>query len=169
MLLILLLACTQPEQEVAEVCDEKGVSVTDIAHGLNEEQKEVSYIIEQELDEMGITPNITAAAIVNAMAESRLNPEAVGDGGKAVGTFQLHKNGLGKNLSFNDRTNIYTSANIVGVQILKNERLQSLDNKDAKISTLSNIFIEDIMRPANIEEEKMKRTRLSRKIFPDRI
>lgn len=168
MFLALLLACREPEQINTEACEDD-VSVTDIALGLSEQQKEVSYIIEKEFDEMGIAPNITAAAIVNAMAESKLNPNAVGDGGKSVGAFQLHKNGLGKNLSFDDRTNIYTSANIIGVQILKNDRLNYLDNKNAKISTLSNVFVEDIMRPLKIEEEKRKRLYLSKKIFPDRI
>jgi hypothetical protein len=118
---------------------------------------------------MGIPPNVIAAAIVNAIAESGLNPQAVGDKGKAVGTFQLHKNGLGNKLSVDDRRNVYTSSNIIGVQILKNNRLSILDEKNEKISVLTQVITEDIMRPDNIEVQKDKRSKLSKKIFPERI
>lgn len=146
MLLYLLLACKEPEPINADICEEE-ISVTDLAKGLTDEQKEVSYIIEQELSEMEIPPNITAAAIVNAIAESKLNPEAIGDGGKSVGAFQLHKSGLGKNLSVDERTNIYTSANVIGIQILRNSTIFNLENNNALISDITEAITEEIMRP----------------------
>jgi hypothetical protein len=151
-----------------DICEEE-VSVTEIAVGLSDKQKEVSYIIEEEFSQMGIPPNVIAAAIVNAIAESGLNPQAVGDKGKAVGTFQLHKNGLGNKLSVDDRKNVYTSSNIIGVQILKNNRLSILDENNEKISVLTQVITEDIMRPDNVEVQKDKRSKLSKKIFPERI
>jgi hypothetical protein len=168
MLFLLFLACKEAEQIPIEVCEEE-ISVTEIAYGLTDEQKEVSYVIEQEFNEMEIPQNITAAAIVNAIAESGLNPEAVGDRGKAVGAFQLHKNGLGKKLSIDDRKNIYTSANIVGVQILKNTKLYQLDNNNADISLLTEVFAEDIMKPSDVEKQKFKRKKLATQVFPERI
>jgi hypothetical protein len=168
MLLYLLLACREPEPINIEVCEEE-ISVTDMAKGLTDEQKEVSYIIEQEFSEMDIPPNITAAAIVNAIAESKLNPDAIGDGGKAVGAFQLHKSGLGKNLSVSERTNVYTSANIIGIQILKNNHLYELENNNSSISDISKMIAEDIMRPDNIEKQKELRNNLAKQIFPERI
>jgi hypothetical protein len=168
MLFLLFLACKEAEQIPIEVCEEE-ISVTEIAYGLTDEQKEVSYVIEQEFNEMEIPQNITAAAIVNAIAESRLNPNAVGDKGKAVGAFQLHKNGLGKKLSIDDRKNVYTSANIVGVQILKNNKLYQLDNENADISLLAQVITEEIMKPSNVEEQKSKRSRLATQVFPERI
>jgi hypothetical protein len=168
MLFLLILACVEQSPIALDVCEEE-VSVTEVAVGLTEKQKEVSYIIEEEFSQMGIPPNVIAAAIVNAIAESGLNPQAVGDKGKAVGTFQLHKNGLGNKLSVDDRKNVYTSSNIIGVQILKNNRLSILDEKNEKISVLTQVITEDIMRPDNIEVQKDKRSKLSKKIFPERI
>jgi hypothetical protein len=169
MLFLLFLACKEAEQiPINEICEEE-VSVTEIAYGLTDEQKEVSHVIEEEFNEMEIPSNITAAAIVNAIAESRLNPNAIGDNGKAVGAFQLHKNGLGKNLSVKERKNIHTSANIVGVQILKNDKLYELDNNNAQISLLSEVIAEEIMKPSNIDKQKYRRSRLANQIFPERI
>lgn len=168
MLFLLFLACKEPEVTQVNVCEQE-VSVTDVAIGLTEEQKEISYAIEQEFNEMDIPQNITAAAIVNALAESHLNTDAVGDGGKSVGAFQLHKNGLGKRLSIDDRKNIYTSSNIIGIQILKNDKLFKLEQNNNNISLLTQVITEDIMRPSNIEEEKKARSRLATQIFPNRI
>ena len=168
MLLYLLLACKEPEPINTEVCEEE-ISVTDMAKGLTDEQKEVSYIIEEQFGEMNIPPNITAAAIVNAIAESKLRADAIGDGGKAVGAFQLHKSGLGKNLSIEERTNVYTSANVIGIQILKNNNLYDLENNNAFIPDMTQIITEDIMRPDHLEEQKEKRSKLAKKVFPNRI
>jgi hypothetical protein len=168
MLLYLLLACREQEPINIEVCEEQ-ISVTDMANGLTDKQKEVSYIIEEQFGEMNIPPNITAAAIVNAIAESRLNANAIGDGGKAVGAFQLHKSGLGNNLSVKERTNVYTSANVIGIQILKNNNLYELENNNAFIPEITKTITEDIMRPDKLEQQKEKRSNLAKKIFPNRI
>jgi len=167
MLLFLLFGCQEPKIEVdTGQCE---TSVTDIAKGLTPQQYEVSETIEDELSQLEIPENIIAAAIVNAIAESSLNPNAIGDDGKSVGAFQLHKSGLGKNLSVEDRKNIYTNANIVGIQILKNNRLLTLNENGAEISELSAVFAEEIMRPANIENRKQERREIANKIFPKRL
>ena len=101
MLLFLLFGCIQ-EPKIEVDTGQCEASVTDVAKGLTIEQYEVSETIEEELTQLEIPQNIIAAAIVNAIAESSLNPDAIGDGGKAVGAFQLHKKGLGKNLSVDD-------------------------------------------------------------------
>ena len=167
MLLFLLFGCQEPKIEVdTGQCE---TSVTDIAKGLTKDQYEVSETIEDELNQLDIPDNIIAAAIVNAVAESNLNPNAVGDGGKSVGAFQLHKNGLGKKLSIDDRKNIYTNANIVGIQILKNNKLFALNESGADISELSAVFAEEIMKPADIETKKQERREIANKIFPKRL
>jgi hypothetical protein len=73
MLFLLFLACKEAEQIPIDGFCEDEVSVTEIAYGLTDEQKEVSHVIEEEFNEMEIPSNISAAAIVNAIAESRLN------------------------------------------------------------------------------------------------
>jgi len=168
MLLFLLFGCIQ-EPKIEVDTGQCEASVTDVAKGLTIEQYEVSETIEEELTQLEIPQNIIAAAIVNAIAESSLNPDAIGDGGKAVGAFQLHKKGLGKNLSVDDRRNIYTNTNVIGIQILKNDKLFALNENGEEIPELSAVFAEEIMRPANIEDRKEERRKIANKIFPKRL
>ncbi|MFM1840046.1 MAG: hypothetical protein RIR47_95 [Bacteroidota bacterium] len=168
MLLFLLFGCIQ-EPKIEVDTGQCEASVTDVAKGLTIEQYEVSETIEEELTQLEIPQNIIAAAIVNAIAESSLNPDAIGDGGKAVGAFQLHKKGLGKNLSVDDRRNIYTNTNVIGIQILKNDKLFALNENGEEIPELSAVFAEEIMKPANIEDRKEERRKIANKIFPKRL
>jgi hypothetical protein len=168
MLLFLLFGCIQ-EPKIEVDTGQCEASVTDVAKGLTIEQYEVSETIEEELTQLEIPQNIIAAAIVNAVAESSLNPDAIGDGGRAVGAFQLHKKGLGKNLSVGDRKNIYTNTNVIGIQILKNDKLFTLNESGVEIPELSAVFAEEIMRPANIEDRKEERRKIANKIFPKRL
>jgi hypothetical protein len=168
MLLFLLFGCIQ-EPKIEVDTGQCEASVTDVAKGLTIEQYEVSETIEEELTQLEIPQNIIAAAIVNAIAESSLNPDAIGDGGKAVGAFQLHKKGLGKNLSVDDRKNIYTNTNVIGIQILKNDKLFALNENGEEIPELSAVFAEEIMKPANIEDRKEERRKIANKIFPKRL
>jgi len=168
MLLFLLFGCIQ-EPKIEVDTGQCEASVTDVTKGLTIEQYEVSETIEEELTQLEIPQNIIAAAIVNAIAESSLNPDAIGDGGKAVGAFQLHKKGLGKNLSVDDRRNIYTNTNVIGIQILKNDKLFALNENGEEIPELSAVFAEEIMKPANIEDRKEERRKIANKIFPKRL
>lgn len=56
---------------------------------LSGSQKAMAAIIEDEFAAAGQSW-LTVAAVANAYAESRLDPAAVGDGGDAVGLFQVH-------------------------------------------------------------------------------
>jgi hypothetical protein len=49
--------------------------------------------------------NVIAAALVNAGYESFFDPNAVGDGGKSVGLFQLHEAGAGRGMNVEARKN----------------------------------------------------------------
>ncbi len=59
------------------------------------------------MEEFGATELfwLVPAAVVNAYAESRLDPKAAGDGGSSIGLFQLHKNGGGKGMTVAEREN----------------------------------------------------------------
>jgi hypothetical protein len=169
MLLYLLLACNSQESVIdTGFCQEK-ISVTDLATNLTDEQKEASYIIEEQFDEMEIPVNITAAAIINAYAESGLNTEIIGDGGDSVGVFQLNINGLGNKLTNDMKTNLYTNSNIVGIQVLKNKSLIEADKNNKDIPYLTAIFTKEIMRPKNKEKKAEYRMELAQRIFPERI
>jgi hypothetical protein len=169
MLLFLLFACIQQVKNETIDTGECELSVVQYASGLSEKQTEVAETIESQLGEMEVPDNIIAAAIVNAVAESGLNPTAVGDKGKAIGAFQLHKNGLGHNLTVENRFNVVTNTNIVGIQILRNDTLFELDHEEASIPELAAAFAEQIMKPSNIEEQKLHRAKIATKIFPKRL
>lgn len=82
------------------------------AVGLSAQQRDMAARIEAAFLAAGYAREVAAAAIVNAYAESRLDPRAVGDRGRAVGLFQLHDKGAGAGLSVAQRqdpgTNIAT-------------------------------------------------------------
>jgi hypothetical protein len=166
MFLIFILGCIQQSNTDTGSCKQ---SVSDIAVGLTQEQREVSYVIENQLKEMEIPENIIAASIVNAVAESDLVPHAVGDNGNSIGAFQLNSFGLGNKLTSEERQNLYTSTNVIGIQILKNEKLFALDQNEANIPSLSAVFAQDIMRPDNIEQKKRERKQIAKEMFPERI
>ncbi len=166
MFLFFILGCIQQSFIDTGYCKQ---SVSDIAVGLTQEQREVSHIIENELKEMEIPDNIIAASIVNAVAESNLDPNAAGDGGDSIGAFQLNINGLGKKLTVDERQNLYTTANVIGIQILRNDKLFELEQNEGTISELTAVFTQHIMNPSNIEQNKKHRIQLAKKMFPDRI
>lgn len=166
MFLFFILGCIQQSFIDTGFCKQ---SVSDIAVGLTQEQREVSHIIENELKEMEIPDNIIAASIVNAVAESNLDPNAAGDGGDSIGAFQLNINGLGKKLTVDERQNLYTTANVIGIQILRNDKLFELEQNEGTISELTAVFTQHIMNPSNIEQNKKHRIQLAKKMFPDRI
>lgn len=174
MFLFFILGCLQnTTSDTAEFMDDLykvcRTSVTDYAVGLTQDQKEVSYVIENELKEMGLSNNLIAASIVNAYAESRLNPYAVGDNGSSIGIFQLNKNGLGHKITTKKRHNIYVNANVIGIQILKNKTLIDLDKNKASIPTLSAYISEFIMRPKEVEYNKQKRMKIAQDMFPETL
>jgi hypothetical protein len=56
---------------------------------LSPEQREMVTVIGSEANRLGYGW-LATAMVANAYAESRLNPRAVGDGGSAIGLFQVH-------------------------------------------------------------------------------
>lgn len=168
MLIMLLASCLSQETEIQKE-ESFESTISQNIRNLSDQQIEVALMVEKELDEMDVSKNIIAAAIVNAVAESKLNANAIGDKGKSVGVFQLHKDGLGNKLSIEERKNINISSNIIGIQILKDDRLFKRDNQGAEIGELTSIITEDIMRPKEILKEKKTRSMLAKILFPSRI
>ena len=167
MLFSLLLACFEKPKEQIIVIEEK--TIISYATNFNEQQKETAKTIETSLKMMEIPDNIIAAAIVNGIAESELNANAVGDNGKAYGIFQLHNSGLGSKMSPHYRKNIHINSSVVGIQILKNENLIKQDQKGACIGKLTQIITKDIMRPDDVSYQMQLRNKLAQVTFPERI
>lgn len=172
MLFILLLACISMEEPITvvptPVCSDDAL-VAQSAKNLTEEQRDTAYIIEENFDKLSIPKDITAAAIVNAVAESGLKPKTIGDGGDSIGLFQLNENGLGRKLSVEQRQDPTINSMVVGIQVLKNDKLLKKEKRGATIPELTNLFTKEIMRPDEAEKEGMSRADLAKKIFPPEI
>jgi len=156
------------EEKELLACDDSRAVVESIKT-LSEEQKDTASIIERDFDSLQIPKNITAAAIVNAVSESNLKPALIGDHGNSVGIFQLNKNGLGKKMTVEHRQDPHINTMVVGVQVLKNQRLLERESEGASIPELTAIFTEEIMRPENKDKKKITRAKLAKTIFPEEI
>ena len=169
MLFILLLACISREEPAAlaptPVCSDDAL-VTQSARNLTEEQRDTAFLIEENFDKLSIPKDITAAAIVNAVAESGLKPKTIGDGGDSIGLFQLNENGLGRKLSVEQRQDPTINSMVVGIQVLKNDELLKKEKKGATIPELTNIFTKEIMHPAQAAKKGLARADLAKNIFP---
>jgi hypothetical protein len=165
---ILLLACISREESsvvATPVCSDDYL-VSQVAKNITEEQRNTASIIEENFDKLSIPKDITAAAIVNAVAESGLKPSIIGDGGNSVGLFQLNKGGLGRKLSIEQRQDPTINSMVVGIQVLKNDNLLKREEGGATIPELTNIFTKEIMRPDEANKKGIARAALAKKIFP---
>ena len=172
MFLFLLVSCLlegRKEDVVPMATCNDDTIVTQIAQDLSPAQRDTASIIEEDFNSLQIPKNITAAAIVNAISESKLKSEAIGDHGASVGLFQLNKKGLGKRMSIEHRQDPHINAMVVGVQILKSPRLLEGESAGATIPELTAIFSDEIMRPKNKEENRISRAKLAKVIFPEDI
>ena len=141
--------------------------------------KENADIIMKIFTSNGFSQNIAKAAIVNAQAESGLNNLAIGDGGHSLGLFQLNDRGAGRNIAlpmvngepdlndprFDPEKN--TLEIIKEINSPYGNRLKFADKNREPISVLSQIFSEDIERPADKRRQARERRNLSRKLFPE--
>ena len=75
---------------------------------LSREQRANALLISQIFMAAGLT-RFSRAAVTNAYAESRLDASAAGDGGKAIGLFQLHEAGAGRGMSVEERSDPVTN------------------------------------------------------------
>jgi hypothetical protein len=77
--------------------------LSDLVQGLSRSQRAMVTLIENEFLAAGLPAEIATAAVVNAFAESSLNPKAIDASGTAVGLFQLADQGAGAGLTVTQR------------------------------------------------------------------
>lgn len=134
---------------------------------LDPEQVASAQIIQSVFRQAGHSEELVAAAIVNAYAESRLRPHAVGDGGGAVGLFQLHERGAGHGMTTALRMDPVANTQ----QILRvvhgafGRELRVLEKAGVPMRTLAAVFCRDIERPSNVEAQMAKRDALAETLF----
>jgi len=124
-------------------------------------------LIEREFVAAGYSLPVAAAAVVNAYAESSLNPLAVGDNGRSVGLFQLNIRGAGAGMTTAARQDPLTN-----VRTLIARERSALGKVAAGaaagegIPRLAALFSTYVERPANKALSESYRSALAFRLFP---
>lgn len=152
----------------------KGKSDSDeTRQGKNISKNDAMSIIQSEFTNAGYPISIAQAAIVNAKAESNLNPSAVGDGGKSIGLFQLHESGGGRGMSREQRMDpVLNTRRIIeemrAVWNKTSDGIESLSNavaRGASVGELAGLFSYHVERPADRVGSIYVRQSLARRLF----
>lgn len=135
--------------------------------GLTASQAEMAAMIESAFFSAGYPLSVAAAAVVNAYAESTLNPKAVGDSGRSVGLFQLSTRGAGAGMSVASRqdpaTNIRT---LLAREKRALGKVKALADGGAALSDVVAAFSTLVERPGNKPYEELRRKVLLARLFP---
>ena len=137
-----------------------------------QKQRQMMDIIEQEFTSAGYPRSAAAAAIVNAIAESALNPAIAGDGGKSVGLFQLHERGGGKGMSVAQRQDPRLNTRRIIEETRRGQGIafqRAISAGERDVGKLAGIFAYYVERPADQEGERDRRAIAARRIFPAQI
>lgn len=118
---------------------------------LNANQTQMAKLIVRRFRAAGLSDSVAAAAIVNAWAESSLNPNAMSPAGTAVGLFQLHDNGAGHGMSIASRKDPATNTDKI-IQEIKGHFGRTLlerARQGASVWELTKLFTVHIERPGD--------------------
>lgn len=113
-------------------------------------------------------PEVIAAALVNAVAESGLNPNAVGDSGASVGLFQLHERGAGKGMSVAARKDPVTNTKRIAEEYDRygGSIRAAYAAGERNVGKLAGMWSTYIERPADKAGEATRRAARAAKMFP---
>jgi len=117
---------------------------------LQHDQRIVAQQIESRLRKHRISEGIIMGAIVNAYAESRLDPRAVGPG-NTRGVFQLLPGGLGHDMTIGQMHDVNASADRIAMAIKKNRKMMIAGQSEADLENITKVFCNEIERPKNKE------------------
>jgi hypothetical protein len=138
---------------------------------LNVAQQAVAAIVSRVLTSRGVPPEVVNAAIVNAVAESGLNPNAVGDNGRSVGVFQLNERGAGAGMSVADRKDPVKNAGRIADVYFGSQGKPVRDayaGGERRVSELAALWSANVERPADRAGEMSRRRTLAVALFPER-
>jgi hypothetical protein len=130
------------------------------------EQQTMAAIIDREFAAAGWKSSVIQAAIVNAYAESGLNPRAIGDGGKSVGLFQLHEKGGGAGMSTAQRQDPTLNTRRIIEETARAWSFRAIATSTDDVPTLAAAFSTYVERPADKSGEEARRRDLAARIFP---
>lgn len=139
---------------------------------LSANQIYMAYLIEVEFIKAGLPFSIACAAVINAYAESKLNPNAAGDCGggrcRSIGLFQLHEAGAGAGMTVEERKNPIVNIQTIINREVKTARGKALRQRAAEgatVAELAAIFSRDIERPKDKQGNMDARYALGEKMF----
>jgi len=117
----------------------------------------IAESVEEQLILAGLSARMARAATVNAYAESKLNPIAIGDNGRSVGIFQLSSRGLGRNMTVAQRMDVKLSTAKIARTVLKDGVLMDMQRECAPLEDMVKAFTIRIERPKNSKLKAIER------------
>ena len=130
---------------------------------LNDSQISVARGIERRMRSHGFSDNLIMGAIVNAYAESKLDPNAVGAAGE-LGVFQLNPKGLGSKMKPHEMKDVINSTDRIIGAVKKNRKMMSLEKKNASATDHVMAFCTEIERPSNKKRKAKHRVKIMKDI-----
>jgi len=121
----------------------------------------IAEAVEDQLILAGINERMARAATINAYAESKLNPNAVGDNGKSIGIFQLSSLGLGRKMTVEQRVDVKISTAKIANVVLKDTVLMEMQRDCATLSDMVKAFTIRVERPKNSKQKAIERAKFS--------
>jgi hypothetical protein len=140
-------------------------------------QLENAKVIVSEFVRAGLPAGVGLAAVTNAMAESALNTNAVGDGGNSVGLFQINALGGARTFDGDRRDPRYNAQWITDEykryrskkgRIGTYNAVESLDeayDRGASVAEMAGLFAAIVERPRDQYGEKSRREAMARSMF----
>jgi hypothetical protein len=134
---------------------------------LQHDQRMVAQQIESRLRKHRISDGIIMGAIINAYAESGLNPRAIGPG-NTRGVFQLLPSGLGHDMTIDQMHDVNASTDRVVVAIKKSHKMMTAGRPEADLENIVRVFCAEIERPKDKPLRSMERAALFRKLIKNK-
>lgn len=134
--------------------------------GLGAEAGANAERVAQIMRSRGIPEPVIAAALVNAVAESGLNANAVGDGGHSIGIFQLNDNGAGYGMTVESRKNVDRNTEAILADQGVKAVLDAHKSGVTSISELAALWSKHVERPGDEAGAMRDRAALAKQYFP---
>jgi len=131
---------------------------------LNDDQVDIARGIERKLRSHGFSDNLIMGAIVNAYAESKLNPDAVGSAGE-LGIFQINPRGLGKKMKPHEMKDTKKSIDRIIGALKKSKKIMSLEKREASAAEHTIAFCTEIERPKDKLRKAKQRVKIMKEIM----
>ena len=139
------------------------------ALSLTAQQQEMADLIQREFLAAGFSAGVGIAAVVNAYAESRLNPLAASSPPEdSVGIFQLNAAGVGRGMTREERQDPLINIRKMADYAKSERRFMGVaSDPEATLHDLTRAFTVYLERPANPEAKGEQRAALAAQMFPE--